>query len=223
MLQPDVGHVGGMLEAKKIAGLAHIRYLPVAPHNPDGPVMNAMTIHLAASIPNFHILETIAVNVPWRKEIVREDLQFTAGEIIVPTKPGLASNSTRRRASATRTRTTTFRFSTAASMPSCVATISRSCAPLRSSCRDAALEDERQIDPRWRPHREAVTAGNPWLRRCCGAIHRAKARAVPRSANMTRPPAGAGAGGRARERDWIGGDGTPYRSKRSAESPAQAS
>ena len=81
VLQPDVGHVGGMLEAKKIAGLAHMRYLPVAPHNPTGPVMNAMTIHLAASIPNFHILETIAVDVPWRKEIVREDLQFTAGEI----------------------------------------------------------------------------------------------------------------------------------------------
>ena len=51
--------------------------------------MNAMTIHLAASIPNFHILETIAVDVPWRKEIVRETLEFTAGEIIVPTKPGL--------------------------------------------------------------------------------------------------------------------------------------
>jgi galactonate dehydratase len=61
-----------------------MRYLPVAPHNPTGPVMNAMTIHLAASIPNFQILETIAVDVPWRK-----DLQFTAGEIIVPTKPGL--------------------------------------------------------------------------------------------------------------------------------------
>ena len=89
ILQPDVGHVGGMLEAKKIAGLAHMRYLPVAPHNPTGPVMNAMTIHLAASIPNFQILETIAVDVPWRKEIVRETLEFTAGEIIVPTKPGL--------------------------------------------------------------------------------------------------------------------------------------
>ena len=54
--------------------------------------MNAMTIHLAASIPNFQILETIAVDVPWRREIVREDLVFTAGEIVVPNffdlKPG---------------------------------------------------------------------------------------------------------------------------------------
>jgi galactonate dehydratase len=89
VLQPDVGHVGGMLEAKKIAGLAHMRYLPVAPHNPTGPVMNAMTINLAASIPNFQVLETIAADVPWRSEIVREDIAFTAGEIVVPTKPGL--------------------------------------------------------------------------------------------------------------------------------------
>ena len=72
ILQPDVGHVGGMLEAQKIAAMAHARFLPVAPHNPTGPVMNAMTLQFAASIPNFCILETIAVDVPWRKEIVRE-------------------------------------------------------------------------------------------------------------------------------------------------------
>ena len=53
ILQPDVCHLGGMFETKKVAGLAHTRYLPVAPHNPTGPVMNAMTLHLAAAIPNF--------------------------------------------------------------------------------------------------------------------------------------------------------------------------
>lgn len=88
ILQPDVGHVGGMMEAKKIAGLAHMRYLPVAPHNPTGPV-NAMTLQLAASVPNLLVLETIAVDVPWRAEIVREDLTFTAGDIEIPSRPGL--------------------------------------------------------------------------------------------------------------------------------------
>ena len=39
--------------------MAHARFLPVAPHNPTGPVMNAMTLHLAATIPNFSIFETI--------------------------------------------------------------------------------------------------------------------------------------------------------------------
>jgi galactonate dehydratase len=89
ILQPDVGHVGGMLEAQKIAAMAHARFLPVAPHNPTGPVMNAMTLHFAASIPNFCILETIAVDVPWRKEIVRESLLFSNSEIKIPNVPGL--------------------------------------------------------------------------------------------------------------------------------------
>ena len=89
ILQPDVGHVGGMLEAQKIAAMAHARFLPVAPHNPTGPVMNAMTLQVAASIPNFCILETIAVDVPWRKEIVKESLFFSNSEIKIPSQPGL--------------------------------------------------------------------------------------------------------------------------------------
>jgi galactonate dehydratase len=89
ILQPDVCHLGGMLETKKVAGLAHMRFLPVAPHNPTGPVMNAMTLHLAAAIPNFMIFETVSMDVPWRKELVRESLAFEDGELVVPTAPGL--------------------------------------------------------------------------------------------------------------------------------------
>ena len=90
ILQPDVGHVGGMLEAQKIAAHgAHARFLPVAPHNPIGPVMNAMTLHLAAAIPNFSIFETISVDVPWRKEMVRENAGLHSGDILAPTAPGL--------------------------------------------------------------------------------------------------------------------------------------
>src|SRR5262249_6894025 len=89
ILQPDVGHVGGMLEAQKIAAMAHARFLPVAPHNPTGPVMNAMTLQLAASIANFCILETIAIDVPGRREIVRESLVSSNSEIKIPDAPGL--------------------------------------------------------------------------------------------------------------------------------------
>jgi galactonate dehydratase len=89
ILQPDVCHLGGLLETKKVAGLAHMRFLPVAPHNPTGPVMNAMTLHLAAAIPNFSIFETVSIDVSWRKELVRETLEFQDGDILVPTAPGL--------------------------------------------------------------------------------------------------------------------------------------
>ena len=76
-------------ETKRIAGLAHANLLPVAPHNPTGPVMNAMTLHLAAAIPNFSIFETVMTDAPWRRELVNEALEFNAGHLLVPMASGL--------------------------------------------------------------------------------------------------------------------------------------
>ena len=89
ILQPDVSHAGGLSEVKRIAHMAHIELIPVAPHNPVGPVMNAMTLHTAVAIPNFSIFETVSVDVPWRKELVRETLVFDKGDLLAPTAPGL--------------------------------------------------------------------------------------------------------------------------------------
>lgn len=55
--QPDVARVGGVTAMKKIAALADTGYVTIAPHNPNGPICAAASIHLAASIPNFLIME----------------------------------------------------------------------------------------------------------------------------------------------------------------------
>jgi galactonate dehydratase len=89
ILQPDVSHAGGLAETKRIAHMAHAHLIPVAPHNPVGPVMNAMTLHTAVAIPNFSIFETVSMDVPWRKELVRETLVFEDGALLAPTAPGL--------------------------------------------------------------------------------------------------------------------------------------
>jgi galactonate dehydratase len=89
IIQPDVSHAGGLGETKRIAHVAHHHLIPVAPHNPVGPVMNAMTLHMSLAIPNFLLFETVSVDVPWRKELVRETLQFDDGHILAPTAPGL--------------------------------------------------------------------------------------------------------------------------------------
>ncbi|HVW92773.1 MAG TPA: mandelate racemase/muconate lactonizing enzyme family protein [Devosia sp.] len=89
ILQPDTSHAGGLGETKRIAHLAHQHLIPVAPHNPVGPVMNAMTLHMSVAIPNFSVFETVSVDVPWRKELVRETLRFDRGDILAPTAPGL--------------------------------------------------------------------------------------------------------------------------------------
>ena len=89
VLQPDVSHAGGLSETKRIAHMAHTHLVPVAPHNPVGPVMNAMTLHTAVAIPNMSIFETVSVDVPWRRELVRETLVFEDGALLAPTAPGL--------------------------------------------------------------------------------------------------------------------------------------
>jgi galactonate dehydratase len=88
-LQPDVTHVGGLSAARQIALQAHAQYLPIAPHNPLGPIANAMTLHLAAATPNFAWLETMVSDVPWRRDIVRETCIIENGAMLVSDAPGL--------------------------------------------------------------------------------------------------------------------------------------
>src|SRR3546814_8304763 len=47
VLQPDVAHIGGVTEMVLVNGIAESFSLPVAPHNPNGPVCNAASIHAA--------------------------------------------------------------------------------------------------------------------------------------------------------------------------------
>src|SRR3954471_9706413 len=57
ILQPDICYAGGITELKIIAGMAEAYYLPLAPHNPQGPCSLAASLQIAASIPNFLIQE----------------------------------------------------------------------------------------------------------------------------------------------------------------------
>lgn len=57
VIQPDVGHIGGILEARKLAATAETHYVTVAPHNVGGSVLTAASLQLAACTPNFKTLE----------------------------------------------------------------------------------------------------------------------------------------------------------------------
>ncbi|MFE4830341.1 mandelate racemase/muconate lactonizing enzyme family protein [Streptomyces sp. NPDC056672] len=57
IIQPDVGHIGGILEARKLAATAETHYVLVAPHNVGGSVLTAASLQLGACTPNFKILE----------------------------------------------------------------------------------------------------------------------------------------------------------------------
>jgi len=90
IIQPDPCHDGGILETKKIAAMAETYYVPVAPHNPNGPVATAASIQLATCIPNFVMLEGVwEWDVPWRSEVVTEPFTVHNGYVEVPNRPGL--------------------------------------------------------------------------------------------------------------------------------------
>ena len=88
VLQPDLCHCGGILEARKIAALADTHYVAVAPHNPNGAIGNAATVQLAACIPNFLALEQFPPE-PWRHRVVSDDLIIEDGWMQIPDRPGL--------------------------------------------------------------------------------------------------------------------------------------
>jgi galactonate dehydratase len=64
LYQPDVARCGGITEFRKIAAMAESHYIPVAPHNPNGPVALAAHIHLCTAMANFAILEEGTHNTP---------------------------------------------------------------------------------------------------------------------------------------------------------------
>lgn len=57
IIQPDISNSCGILEGKKIAAMAEVRYMLVAPHNVGGPVSTAAVLHLDATLPNFKVQE----------------------------------------------------------------------------------------------------------------------------------------------------------------------
>lgn len=89
VIQPDLSHCGGLLEAKKIAAMAETYYMGVAPHNPLGPVATAAALHFDFSTPNFLIQEDMLTDVEWRGEVVRQTLDHEHGYWLKPEAPGL--------------------------------------------------------------------------------------------------------------------------------------
>lgn len=89
--QPDITHCGGLSEARRIATLAEAYRIPIAPHNPQGPVSTAASLELGFATPGYLICESVHQDVPWRQDVVSEGFQIEEkGRIVRPnTRPGL--------------------------------------------------------------------------------------------------------------------------------------
>ncbi len=86
-IQPDVSHVGGISELRKVANVAEMYYVPIMPHCAIGPVALAAALQVDAAVPNFLIQEQIDASLGGG--LLKEDCQVKDGCIELPTKPGL--------------------------------------------------------------------------------------------------------------------------------------
>jgi galactonate dehydratase len=90
VVQMDIAHCGGILVSKKIAAMAAVRDIRVAPHCSVGPISLAAALHFDVSTPNFMIQEAFAeFDVPWRNSLVRGWNPIKNGEFILSDEPGL--------------------------------------------------------------------------------------------------------------------------------------
>ena len=88
-LMPDITRCGGVSEMRKIASLAEAFNVPIAPHNPNGPLSTVASAHVMAAIPNFFLQEFMVQDVPWRDEVLDRPLPVRDGTFHLDDRPGL--------------------------------------------------------------------------------------------------------------------------------------
>jgi len=89
ILMPDIARCGGISEMRKIANLCECYNVPIAPHNPNGPVSTIATAHVMAAIPNCLLQELVVSDVPWRDTILDKALPIKQGFFYLGDEPGL--------------------------------------------------------------------------------------------------------------------------------------
>ena len=84
-----ISRVGGLMESKKIAAMAETHYAQIAPHLYCGPVEAAANVQLAASIPNFLVLESIERFDGFYGALIKNKIKWENGYVIPSNEPGL--------------------------------------------------------------------------------------------------------------------------------------
>jgi galactonate dehydratase len=88
LLQPDLSHCGGVLEARAIASMAEVYACGFAPHNPLGPVNTIVSAHVAMATPNFVALEICLYADEWTRDLLTEPLEFADGYLELSDRAG---------------------------------------------------------------------------------------------------------------------------------------
>jgi L-alanine-DL-glutamate epimerase-like enolase superfamily enzyme len=89
LLEPDIPRSGGAIEMRRIAELAKMYHMSIAPHYMASPVAGMAAVHICATIPNFLALEYHSANIPLWSTMLGIKHPIVDGYIAVPDGPGL--------------------------------------------------------------------------------------------------------------------------------------
>lgn len=85
----DVSNIGGLSEAKKVAGWSEAHYIDIMPHNPLGAVCTAATVHLCFAVNNFCWFEFNPLINESAPDVFPVMLEREGPSFPLPTRPGL--------------------------------------------------------------------------------------------------------------------------------------
>ncbi|MEE2659068.1 MAG: mandelate racemase/muconate lactonizing enzyme family protein [Candidatus Latescibacterota bacterium] len=97
LLEPDIPKSGGAIELRRIAEMAEMYHMSIAPHYMTSPVTGVAAAHICSTIPNFLALEYHSANCPMWTKLLRKpgavggELHGIVHEgfLEVPDEPGL--------------------------------------------------------------------------------------------------------------------------------------
>ncbi len=92
VVQPDIGRVGGLTEARRVCDLAAAAGRLVVPHAWKTGISVAVAAHLAMATPNMPFFEFLPPELcasRLRMELTDDELVLDGGELPIPTRPGL--------------------------------------------------------------------------------------------------------------------------------------
>jgi len=87
--QPDLTHVGGILETKMIGAMLESAYIQIAPHNSNGIIATIAAVMADATMPNFLIQETPFEVLDQNETLLKEGALWKDGYFELTDKPGL--------------------------------------------------------------------------------------------------------------------------------------
>ena len=88
-IMPDVVWTGGISELRKIANMAEAFYVPVSPHDAQGPINILAGAHTMMAVPNFYRLEYSSASRDLYGRLITPPLDIRDGYLHLSDRPGL--------------------------------------------------------------------------------------------------------------------------------------